>query len=177
MSRSILRKQLVPCGAGLERALVNGGMDDAKVARVVGLSSAVLFDKSNPFNPINRRISIIVLNKETEDAILNDDGKLEQTTAESEQPAVNTSSAPTSGPSTSEPAAAVKTADLPPPSAPTTAKEVPAKVVPATAAPAAVSPPPPSPPAKPAATTPPSSAAAAAAAAASAAAAKAVSKP
>lgn len=159
------------------RALVNGGMDDAKVARVVGLSSAVLFDKSDPFNPINRRISIIVLNKETEDAILNDDGKLEQTTAESEQPAVNTSSGPTPGPSTAEPAAAVKTADLPPPSGPTTAKVVPAKVVPATAPPAAVSPPPPSPPAKPAATTPPSSAAAAAAAAASAAAAKAVSKP
>jgi chemotaxis protein MotB len=65
------------------RALIDGGMDESKVARVVGLSSAVLFDKANPTNPINRRISIIVLNKETEDAILHDEGKLDQTTAES----------------------------------------------------------------------------------------------
>ncbi len=65
------------------RALVQGGMDEVKVARVVGLSSAVLFDKENPANPVNRRISIIVLNKETEDAILHDEGKLDQTTAES----------------------------------------------------------------------------------------------
>lgn len=64
------------------RALNSGGMSEEKVARVVGLSSAVLFDKSNPINPINRRISIIVLNKETEDAILHDEGKLDQTTAE-----------------------------------------------------------------------------------------------
>jgi chemotaxis protein MotB len=67
------------------RALTNGGMSDEKMARVVGLSSAVLFDKTNPYNPINRRISIIVLNKETEDAILQDEGKLEQTTAEAMQ--------------------------------------------------------------------------------------------
>jgi chemotaxis protein MotB len=64
------------------RALNSGGMSEEKVARVVGLSSAVLFDKTNPINPINRRISIIVLNKETEDAILHDEGKLDQTTAE-----------------------------------------------------------------------------------------------
>jgi chemotaxis protein MotB len=64
------------------RALITGGMDEDKVARVVGLSSAVLFDKDNPNNPINRRISIIVLNKETEDAILHDEGKLDQTTSE-----------------------------------------------------------------------------------------------
>ena len=66
------------------RALVHGGMDEDKVARVVGLSSAVLFDKENPLNPINRRISIIVLNKETEDAILHDEGKLDQTNAEAQ---------------------------------------------------------------------------------------------
>lgn len=67
------------------RALSNGGMSEEKVARVVGLSSAVLFDKTNPINPINRRISIIVLNKETEDAILHDEGKLDQTTVESQK--------------------------------------------------------------------------------------------
>jgi len=161
------------------RALVNGGMDDAKVARVVGLSSAVLFDKDNPFNPINRRISIIVLNKETEDAILHDDGKLEQTTAESEKPAAANAS-PVSSPSpvAAEPAAAAsaRTADQPPPQVPTTAKVAPA-AVPAKTTPAGVTPPPPPLPAKPAQTTPASSAAAAAAAAASAAAAKAGGNP
>ncbi|MEZ0273249.1 hypothetical protein A7976_08945 [Methylobacillus sp. MM3] len=67
------------------RALNSGGMSEEKVARVVGLSSAVLFDKANPLNPINRRISIIVLNKETEDAILHDEGKLDQTTIEAQK--------------------------------------------------------------------------------------------
>ena len=52
------------------RELVAGGMDDAKVIRVVGLASALPFDRTDPFSPINRRISIIVMNKRTEDAIL-----------------------------------------------------------------------------------------------------------
>ena len=50
------------------REMVIGGMDDLKVLRVVGMSSTLLFDKSDPLNPINRRISIIVLNKKTEEA-------------------------------------------------------------------------------------------------------------
>lgn len=51
------------------RALILGGMDEAKVLRVVGLASAVLFDKKNPLNPVNRRISIIVMNKKTEEVV------------------------------------------------------------------------------------------------------------
>jgi chemotaxis protein MotB len=51
------------------RALVAGGMEESKVLRVVGLSSAVLFDPANPYNPVNRRISIIVMNKKTEESI------------------------------------------------------------------------------------------------------------
>lgn len=54
------------------RELVAGGMSDAKVMRVVGFASTVLFDKEQPFNAINRRISIVVMNKRTEEAILND---------------------------------------------------------------------------------------------------------
>ncbi len=50
------------------RALESGGLEKEKVARVVGLSSSVLFDKEEPQNPINRRISIIVMTKEAEDA-------------------------------------------------------------------------------------------------------------
>jgi chemotaxis protein MotB len=54
------------------RELIAGGMSDTKVIRVVGLSSAVLFDKENPVNPINRRISIIVMNKKAEETAARD---------------------------------------------------------------------------------------------------------
>jgi chemotaxis protein MotB len=62
------------------RELVAGGMADGKVIRVVGQASTVLFDPADPFNPQNRRIGIIVLNKKTEEAILRD-GKLPGTNA------------------------------------------------------------------------------------------------
>lgn len=51
------------------RALIAGGMDEGKVLRVVGLSSAVPFDRANPSSPVNRRMSIIVMNKRTEESI------------------------------------------------------------------------------------------------------------
>ncbi len=51
------------------RELIAGGMSPEKMLRVVGLSSAVMFDKEDPFSPFNRRISIIVMNKKAEDAI------------------------------------------------------------------------------------------------------------
>jgi chemotaxis protein MotB len=41
---------------------------------VVGLSSSVLFDKDQHTNPINRRISIIIMNKAAEDAARRTDG-------------------------------------------------------------------------------------------------------
>jgi len=50
-------------------------MDEAKLLRVVGLSSVSLFDKDDPLNPINRRISIIVMNKQAELDALKDDGE------------------------------------------------------------------------------------------------------
>lgn len=56
------------------RELVVGGMDDSKVLRVVGLASTVLFDKNDPLNSVNRRISIVVLNQKTEKAILQEEG-------------------------------------------------------------------------------------------------------
>jgi chemotaxis protein MotB len=52
------------------RALESGGLASEKIARVVGLSSSVLFDKDDPQNPINRRISIIVMTKAAEDSAL-----------------------------------------------------------------------------------------------------------
>ena len=59
------------------REMVAGGMDDAKVMRVVGLASTVLYDKQQPTSPNNRRISIIVMNKRTEEAILADGRQME----------------------------------------------------------------------------------------------------
>ena len=55
------------------RALLEGGLEQAKIARVVGLASSVLFDKENPYNPINRRISIIVMTKSAEATALSTD--------------------------------------------------------------------------------------------------------
>jgi chemotaxis protein MotB len=54
------------------RELVIGGMSDAKILRVVGLAAAAHLDRKDPFNPINRRISIIVMNKATEEAVMRD---------------------------------------------------------------------------------------------------------
>jgi chemotaxis protein MotB len=48
------------------RALEAAGLASDKTARVVGLSSSVLFNKLDPRNPINRRISIIVMTRQAE---------------------------------------------------------------------------------------------------------------
>jgi chemotaxis protein MotB len=63
------------------RALIAGGLDEQKIARVVGLASSVLFVKDDPLNPINRRISIIVMTRRAEDAALSTDAPLSGTTA------------------------------------------------------------------------------------------------
>ncbi|MDR0717426.1 MAG: flagellar motor protein MotB [Azoarcus sp.] len=54
------------------RELISGGLAASKVVRVVGLADTIHLDQDDPFDPINRRISIIVLNKETEEAIRNE---------------------------------------------------------------------------------------------------------
>ncbi|HBD7053707.1 TPA: flagellar motor protein MotB [Legionella pneumophila] len=51
------------------RALIKAGMDENKVMTVTGYSSTVLLDKKNPYNPENRRISIIVMKKGVENKI------------------------------------------------------------------------------------------------------------
>jgi chemotaxis protein MotB len=48
------------------RALEAAGLATDKTARVVGLSSSVLFNKLDPRSPINRRISIIVMTRQAE---------------------------------------------------------------------------------------------------------------
>ena len=59
------------------REMVQGGLGEDKVLRVVGLASAAHLDRKDPFNPINRRISIIVMNKKTEEAVQRDAASLE----------------------------------------------------------------------------------------------------
>lgn len=56
------------------RELLAGGMANDKIVRVVGLASAVLFDKNDPLSPTNRRISLIVMNKKAEEAATHDGG-------------------------------------------------------------------------------------------------------
>jgi chemotaxis protein MotB len=51
------------------RELVMGGMAEDKVLRVVGLADSMHLDKAEPRNPINRRISIILLNHRTQQQI------------------------------------------------------------------------------------------------------------
>jgi chemotaxis protein MotB len=52
------------------RALAEAGLHDDKIARVVGMGSTALFDKVDPKNPINRRISLVVMTKEADDESL-----------------------------------------------------------------------------------------------------------
>lgn len=63
------------------RELIVGGMSGPKILRVLGLAEAVPLDKIQPANPINRRISITVLNQETEQNIIRDSGSLQEKTA------------------------------------------------------------------------------------------------
>ncbi len=64
------------------RELLAGGLEEGKIIRVVGLGSAVPFDRDNPNSAVNRRISIIVLNKKAEEAISKEGQQMEATTAE-----------------------------------------------------------------------------------------------
>jgi chemotaxis protein MotB len=49
------------------RELVAGGLPDDRTLRVQGLASSAPFERQDPFAPTNRRISIIVMNREAED--------------------------------------------------------------------------------------------------------------
>jgi chemotaxis protein MotB len=92
------------------RELITGGLAENKIVRVVGLSSAVLFDKAQPQNPINRRISIIVMNKRAEEAAAKDGGSvdIDAETGEPIDPASSvamTASAPEAASAVAEPPA------------------------------------------------------------------------
>ena len=52
------------------REIIGGGLPEDRVLMVQGLASSKLFITEEPQNPINRRISVIVMNKEAEDRLL-----------------------------------------------------------------------------------------------------------
>jgi chemotaxis protein MotB len=51
------------------RELVAGGLAENRVLRVQGLASSQPFDRAEPASPANRRISIIVMNRDAEDRV------------------------------------------------------------------------------------------------------------
>ncbi len=55
------------------RALEEGGLSRDQVGRVEGMAASQLFKKDDPFSKSNRRISILVMNKKTESALLGTD--------------------------------------------------------------------------------------------------------
>ncbi|MBW8777639.1 MAG: flagellar motor protein MotB [Burkholderiales bacterium] len=55
------------------RELIAGGLADDRVLRVQGLASSQPFDERDPLAPTNRRISIIVMNREAEDRMFRTD--------------------------------------------------------------------------------------------------------
>lgn len=56
------------------RELLKGGMPPDQIGRVVGLGSSVLFNKANPRDPVNRRISIIIMNRQAEENLQKSEG-------------------------------------------------------------------------------------------------------
>jgi chemotaxis protein MotB len=54
--------------------LNDGGLEEEKILRVTGLSASIPYNPANPDDPMNRRISIIVMNKKTEQHILQEAG-------------------------------------------------------------------------------------------------------
>ena len=52
------------------RELLSGGLPESRVLRVQGLAASKLLEPDEPRSPINRRISIIVMNRDAEDAVL-----------------------------------------------------------------------------------------------------------
>jgi chemotaxis protein MotB len=90
------------------RALEGGGLAPDKVSRVVGLSSSVLFDKENTRNPINRRISIIVMTKEADESALKTDAMPQSAAAQAAAASAPATMAP------AEPSAASPSIDAPP---------------------------------------------------------------
>lgn len=54
----------------VRQVMVQHGLAEAKILRVMGMGSAVLFDRQNPDSPLNRRVTIVVLSNTAADRII-----------------------------------------------------------------------------------------------------------
>ncbi|HXF47618.1 MAG TPA: flagellar motor protein MotB [Burkholderiaceae bacterium] len=86
------------------RELIAGGMDPAKIVRVVGLADSHLLLKDDPRNPLNRRISIIVMNKIAEERMAQAGGEIEAGSADEVKESLPDESAAPAAPPTAPPA-------------------------------------------------------------------------
>lgn len=116
------------------RALVKAGMTEDKVMEVTGYASTVLLDKSDPFNPNNRRISIIVMKKEAETKLLESGMTDPVENNSSPTPANPASTTPASMPATTNTPAATTPSTTP---TPATTTPSPTSTAPTSTAPAA----------------------------------------
>ena len=66
--------------------LNQGGLAEEKVLRVTGLSDSIPYNPANPDDPMNRRISIIVMNKKTEQHIVQEVGNKSAATVNNTAP-------------------------------------------------------------------------------------------
>ena len=60
------------------RELDAGGLPEDRVLLVQGLTSSMLFEHADPLSPVNRRISILVMNRDAEDRLLRVPGDEEE---------------------------------------------------------------------------------------------------
>jgi chemotaxis protein MotB len=77
------------------RELITGGLAEDHVLRVQGLASSQPFDEKDPLAPTNRRISIIVMNRDAEDRMFRPIGPAEAADAAASSATNSTSGAPT----------------------------------------------------------------------------------
>ncbi|MDE2399024.1 MAG: OmpA family protein, partial [Burkholderiales bacterium] len=83
------------------RELVAGGLPEDRTVRVQGLAASTPFDPQDPLAPVNRRISIIVMNREAEDRFW----RTSPDTVEAADPQPGAAAAPDAG---SSPPAAIR---------------------------------------------------------------------
>jgi chemotaxis protein MotB len=79
------------------RELIAGGMNEDKIYRVVGLAASMPFNAQDPMDPANRRITIIVMNKDAEERLTRGGGQIEAEGSE-EPAAAATEAAATAAP-------------------------------------------------------------------------------
>ena len=80
-----------------------GGLEENKILRVTGLADSVAYNPKDFMDPMNRRISIIVMNNKTEMAVLNSAGNNATETTAVDNSVANDQSATTNITDTTEP--------------------------------------------------------------------------